>query len=192
MYYYPKKTEKYSPGNGGRRGCGHRGAGEHSWGSGQLLLPEAHPHPSLLNLQGRTNRLCASVPLPPAPRSPSLSPPRPSTALLCLILLVSRHEFQVVGGCDVVVSSKLQQHLLGILSHRPVHGDKDLGHLLMDLRPATHNNKQRRWGKKRGPGRGRGVTGGGASRSPEAPGPRPPGTSQPLPAGPRGATLRTS
>lgn len=43
--------------------------------------------------------------------------PGPLCPLLFIILFISRYKFQVVGGCDVVVSSKFQQHLLGILSH---------------------------------------------------------------------------
>ena len=63
----------------------------------------------------------------------------PSSQALCapyssIILFISRHKFQVVSGRDVVVSSKFQQHLLGIGGHGPVHGDEDLGHFLVDLR----------------------------------------------------------
>lgn len=43
--------------------------------------------------------------------------PGPPCRYSFFILLISRHKFQVVGGCDVVVSSQFQQHLLGILSH---------------------------------------------------------------------------
>lgn len=69
--------------------------------------------------------------------------PRPLCPLLFFILLISRHKFQIVGGCDVVVSPQLQQHLLGILRHRPVHGDEDLGHLPVDLRPEERASGQR-------------------------------------------------
>ena len=48
--------------------------------------------------------------------------------------LVPRHQFQVAGRSDVVVTLHLSQHLLAHLSHWPVHGDKNVCQIFAELK----------------------------------------------------------
>lgn len=50
------------------------------------------------------------------------------------LLLVSRHKFQVVCGCHIIMSLQLQLHPLGNLCYGLVCGHKDTGNLCLDLK----------------------------------------------------------
>lgn len=49
------------------------------------------------------------------------------------LLLVSRHQLQVVGGRHIIISLQLRLHPLGDLHNRLVCGHKDTGNLRLDL-----------------------------------------------------------
>ena len=50
---------------------------------------------------------------------------------LVYVQFVSRHQFQVVRWCDIVVPLHLKQHTFGHLNDRSMHGDKDGRNVLL-------------------------------------------------------------
>jgi len=61
---------------------------------------------------------------------------------VCLILLlISRNQLQVVGGCDVIVPLQFCFHPVRELGHRLMHGHEDTGNFRLDLWSRQRNDK---------------------------------------------------